>query len=154
MIRKHGLVAAVLLLMGAAAVFAQEQRRLENILITKYFELGAGVEFVMEGTTADAFEFRMFIEPTEDIMWQLPTAAGTAGTQLQTNGIVGGEVLTWASAGSSAEFKTLDGMLDPQVALRTIMETPIHRFHYNPTAPNAVTTGDYETEYAGPLAEE
>lgn len=152
--RFSALGALVLLLLVAAVAYAQEQQRLGNILITRAFQLGAGVPFVMEGTTNDAFEFRMFIDPTEDIMWQLPTAAGAAGTQLQTNGVVGGEVLTWASAGSSMQFKTLDGMLDPQEALATVMKTPIHRFHYNQKAPKGVNTGDFITQYAGPLAEE
>lgn len=154
MTRTRIIGALVVFLAVAAVVFAQEQQRLANVLITNAFELGAGVPFSMEGTTNNAFEFKIRIDPTEDITWYLPASAGSAGTQLQTNGVANGEVLTWASAGSSVAFKNLDGILDPQEALATILKTPIHRFKYNKDAPHAVTTGDYETEYAGPLAEE
>ena len=154
MTRSRAFGAFIVLLLGVAVLYAQEQQQLQNIIITDRFVLGAAVQLEMEGTTADAFEFQLFIDPTEDIMWQLPTAAGAAGTQLQTNGTVNGEVLTWASAGSSKAFKTLDGFLDPSEALRAVVDAPIHKFHYDQSAPKAVTTGDYETQYAGPLAEE
>ena len=34
------------------------------------------------------------------------------------------------------------------------MGTPIHMFHYKANSPSAVTTGDFTTQYAGPIAEE
>ena len=152
MTRSRATGALVLLLLGAAVVFAQEQRRLENILITDRFELGTAVPFRMEGTTADAFEFEIRIDPTIDILWQLPTADGAAGEQLQTDGAPSGETLTWASAGSSRVNKNIDGRIDPAEALRTVLGTPIYRFHYKPGAEQS--TKDYATGYVGPMAEE
>lgn len=145
-------LSAVLLgLLGIADVgYAQEQQRLGNILVTDVFELGAGVVFTMEGTTANAFEFRMRIDPTADVNWTLPASAGAAGTQLQTSGIAGEEILSWASAGSTRDIKILAGLLAPPDALAAILATPIHRFHYK----SGVGTQDAATEYAGPVADE
>src|SRR3990167_384136 len=107
MTRVRVLSAALLLLVGSAVLYAQELRTLENILVLDRFQLGAGVALEMEGTTNDAFEFVIRTDPTEDVGWLLPTAKGSAGTQLQTNGITP-EVLSWASAGSLAAYKTLE----------------------------------------------
>ena len=146
--------ALVLLAMGATVLYAQEQQRLANILITDVLILGASVPFQMEGTTADAFEFTIRVDPTADTEWVLPATNGAAGTQLQTDGIAGASNLSWASAGSKTAYKTLDGRLDPNEALATVLKTPIHRYHYNADAPKGVNTGDFVTQYAGPLAEE
>ena len=150
MIRKHALGAMVLLLVGAAVVFAQEQQRLGNILITRSFTLGAGVPFRMEGTTADAFEFTIWVDPTADTDWVLPATNGAAGTQLQTDGIAGTSNLSWASAGSSRDIKDLNGFLDPQDALKAVLSAPVHTFHYKPH----MGTLDSQTQYAGIIADE
>lgn len=115
-----------------------------------FLRLGAGVVFEMEGTTNDAFEFRMRGDPTEDVTWILPAAAGTAGQQLQTGGGPGAETLSWAAAGSTRDLKLLEGFLAPQDALRAVLSAPIHRFHYKPGA----GTLDRGTQYAGIVADE
>ena len=149
MTRFRATSALVLLLLGASVVYAQEQQRLANILITRVFELGAGVPFRMEGTTANAFEFEIRVDTTEDVLWVLPTAGGAAGTQLQTGGGATA-TLSWASAASTREAKDLDGYLNPQEALRALLASPIHQFHYKP----GKGTLDSDTQYAGILADE
>ena len=141
--------ALILLLVWAGPAHAQEQRILENILISDRFVLGAGVPFEMEGTTADAFEFQIRIDPTEDVTWNLPAAGGTVGQQLQTGGGANA-TLSWAAASSTRDAKLMAGLLEPQEALDAILSAPIHRFRYKPGA----GTQDSTTEYAGIVADE
>ena len=153
MTRTRAIGVSILVLLGVAVVFAQEPRQFMQPVEVHRGRLytGASVAFEMEGTTNDAFEFRMLIDPTEDITWVLPTATGTAGTQLQTSGGPA-QTLTWSAAGSKRAFKNIDGPMDPQEALRAILRSPIYRFHYKPNA--EVSTGDTQTQYVGVLAEE
>ena len=144
--------ALILLLIGAAVVYAQEQQRLANILIMNRLELAASVPYVMEGTTADGFEFTILIDPTEDVTWILPAAAGSSGQQLQTDGKAMIQTLSWASAASSKENKILEGRITPREALNLVLQTPVYRFHYKPGAKQS--TQDFDTQYIGPIAEE
>lgn len=59
---------------------------------------------------------------------------------------------TWEAAGSLREVKDLLGVLDPKEALRRVTSAPVYRFRYKAGA--RPTTGDYQTEYAGPVADE
>ena len=83
------------------------------------------------------------------ISYTVPPDDGDAGEQLQTNG---SGVLTWESAASTRAVKNLLGRLDPQEALQRILSAPIHRFTYKADA--AHVGGDYETEFAGIVADE
>ena len=147
---KRFVLTALLLMVCVGLLSAQEQQRLGNVLITDVFTLGASVPLTMEGTTADGFEFRWFVDPTSDVYWQGPNANGAAGEQLQTNGVPG--VLSWASAASGRENKILEGKFDPAEALKLVMNTPVYGFHYKPDA--ARSTKDFTTQYVGPVADE
>lgn len=144
-------VCGVLLALGAI-VYAQEAERFNGrpvIIERGYASLGAGVYFEMEGTTADAFEFQMRIDPTADVLWVLPAAGGTAGQQLQTGG-GNTATLSWASAASTRDAKDLNGYLDPVDALHAVTSAKVHTFHYKP----GMGTLDTETQYAGIVADE
>ena len=78
-----------------------------------------------------------------------PPDNGDSGEQLQTNG---SGALTWEAAGSLREFKDLDGYLNSEDALSTILDTPIHKFNYKEDA--RTSTGDYSTDYFGVMADE
>src|SRR3990167_3289344 len=148
MTRVRVLSAALLLLVGSAVLYAQELRILENILVLDRFQLGAGVALEMEGTTNDAFEMTFRHDMTADGHYIFPATVGSAGTQLQTDGVATATQLSWASAGSLAAYKTLEGVMDPQAALRAVVETPVYQFHYKPEA-GEHTTHDYATQYVG-----
>ena len=79
----------------------------------------------------------------------LPPDDGDAGEQLQTNG---SGVTTWEIAASSRAVKLIHGLLEPEVALRRILEMPVYRYHYDPEAKHV--GGDYETEFYNGVAEE
>ena len=79
----------------------------------------------------------------------LPPDAGTAGEQLQTNG---SGVTTWEAAASYREAKILSGLLDPDEALQRVVRVPKHLWHYDPKYRGV--GGDYETEFAGVIADE
>ena len=146
------LIGALILLLGSAiSVAAQEPQIIDRpVEINRgYLRLGAGVPFEMEGTTSDAFEFRMRVDPTLDVTWILPTGGATAGTQLQSAG-GSNMTLSWASAGSTRDLKVMAGLLEPQDALQAILSVPIHRFTYKP----GMGTQDSSTEYAGIVADE
>ena len=145
-------VALVALALGAV-LYAQEAERFNGrpILVERgYAELGAGVRFTMEGTTADAFEFTFRMDPTADTNYIWPATVGSAGTQLQTDGVAGATQLSWASAASTRDAKVLDGVLPPEDALTAVLAAPVHRFHYKPGA----GTLDTQTQYAGIVADE
>lgn len=142
--------ALILLLVSTTGVFAQEAEHFNGrpIAVDRGFaRLGAGVYLEMEGTTNDAFEFQIRIDPTADVNWALPATQGSAGTQLQNNGDGG---LSWGSAASTRDVKLLTGLLAPADALQAILSAPIHRFTYKPGA----GTQDSTTEYAGIIADE
>ena len=81
--------------------------------------------------------------------WTLPpTAAGTGGFQLTCAAADG--VSTWAGPASSIEHKNVTGLLEPTVALSRIRDLSIHTWRYKP----GQGTGDTETEYVGPMAED
>ena len=141
--------ALLLIVCVGSNAFAQEQQRLANVLITDRIELGAAVPFIMEGTTADGFEFFMRVDPTEDVTWNLPAAGGTAGQQLQTSGGAN-STLSWASAGSTRDVKIMAGLLAPRDALAAVLAAPVHRFKYKA----GMGTQDSTTEYAGIVADE
>lgn len=150
---RRTLGAMLLLLVAAIPALAQQEiDRRQNVEINRgFFRLGAGVALEMEGTTNDAFEFFLRIDPTVDVTWILPASAGSSGQQLQTDGATQ-QTLSWASAASSRDNKILEGVFSPQSALDAILKTKIYRFHYKPDA--AQSTGDKVTQYVGPVAEE
>ena len=145
-----GLVLCALLGL-VAPVAAQEPERLGGrpLQVEGYVYLGAGAYFQMEGTTANGFELTIRADPTEDTNYIFPATMGSAGQQFQTDG--GGQ-LSWASAASGRDNKVLEGLIAPDEALRTLLGTPIYRFHYRPDA--AMSTQDFSTLYVGPVAEE
>jgi hypothetical protein len=84
------------------------------------------------------------------VTYSWPSAQGSAGQQLQTNGATPG-VLSWAAAGSLAEWKDIIRTWpDPEEALRRIVGTPVYDFRYRPDG--KVTTQDFETLYTGVMA--
>ena len=83
------------------------------------------------------------------VTYTWPTDDGDAGEQLQTNG---SGVLTWEAAGSLREVKELLGKMDPVEALARLKGATVHRFHYREGA--RPTTGDFDTEYVGVMADE
>jgi len=84
-----------------------------------------------------------------EVTYTWPPDNGDSGEQLQTNG---SGALTWEAAGSLREFKDLDGYLNSEDALSTILDTPIHKFNYKEDA--RTSTGDYSTDYFGVMADE
>jgi hypothetical protein len=144
-----------LLLAVVAVLYAQEPERLGGRPLevgVGYIYGGAGVPLILEGTTADGFELMFRADPTADTNYIWPATPGSAGTQLQTDGIAGATVLSWASAGSSRKNKILEGTMNRDEALRTVLGTPIYKFHYRRDAP--MSTQDFQTQYVGPVAEE
>ncbi|MBU1067796.1 hypothetical protein KKE60_08420, partial [Patescibacteria group bacterium] len=84
----------------------------------------------------------------------LPPDNGDAGEQLQTDGA---GVTIWEAAGSMTKFKDIHSVLARQNALDAILGTVPVLFNYRRTCEDgsrSTTTGDYETEYAGVLAED
>lgn len=85
----------------------------------------------------------------------LPADDGDAGEQLQTNG---SGVTTWEAAGSLPDFKIVVGEIAPEEGLRRILSAPVSRWHYKPgrydeQGRKMSTTGDFETEYVGVMAD-
>ena len=81
----------------------------------------------------------------------LPAAVGGAGEQLTDAG--GNGIASWAAAGSMKAFKNIGERLDPVIALKRIVETPVSMFRYK-DVPKAITTGDFKTEYTGVMADD
>lgn len=77
----------------------------------------------------------------------LPTGTGTVGQQLTTDGA--GET-SWTAASSLREHKTLLGVVAPACALDQMLQTPVYQFRYHA----GVGTGDQQTVYVGPMAED
>jgi len=75
---------------------------------------------------------------------------GTDGEQLTSGGA--DAECDWSAAGSLREVKDIHGELSPAEALNKVLETPVHLFHYKDGV--RPTTKDYETEYAGVVADE
>ena len=146
------LIALILLLIGTTGAYAQEREIIDRGLVVNrdVLRLGTLVELEMEGSTNDAFEFTVRVDPTEDTGWDLPGTNGTAGQQLQTTGGRPVSALSWASASSTRDVKILAGLLEPQDALAAVLAAPVHRFRYKPGA----GTQDSTTEYAGIVADE
>ena len=82
------------------------------------------------------------------IAYTVPPDDGDAGEQLQTNGT---GTLTWESAASRRSVKNVYGVLDPRLALQRVIDTPIELWKYRPDAKHV--GGDYETEFAGIVAD-
>lgn len=83
----------------------------------------------------------------------LPPDNGDAGEQLQTNG---SGVSTWEAAGSLPMFKERHGVLAPDKALRAMLSVDTELFNYREVAldgSRTTTTGDFDTEYAGVMAD-
>lgn len=79
----------------------------------------------------------------------LPTGVpGTTGDQLSATT---GGVCSWTAAGSLREFKHILGVLDPRTALSRILSTPVELWTYRRDAKSS--TGDFETTYAGVVAD-
>jgi len=78
----------------------------------------------------------------------LPTAVGTAGFQLTD--AAGDGITSWAAAASRREWKNDLGLVDPQEALKSLLNLPVHRFTYR----DGFGTGDYQTEYIGVMADD
>uniref|UniRef100_A0A6M3LC69 Peptidase S74 domain-containing protein n=1 Tax=viral metagenome TaxID=1070528 RepID=A0A6M3LC69_9ZZZZ len=84
-----------------------------------------------------------------------PDGMGADGEQLTSGG--DSAAMDWAAAGSLAKFKDIKGLLNPVDALEAILNTKTHLFNYRKETEDgkhAITTGDYDTVYAGVLAEE
>ena len=79
----------------------------------------------------------------------LPPDDGDSGEQLQTDGA---GVMTWESAASYREAKDIVGHLEPETALQRILDATVHRFTYKRDAKGV--GGDYDTEFAGIVADE
>ncbi len=79
----------------------------------------------------------------------LPAAANAnSGYQLTC---VGADTITsWAAAASLREYKDIIGEHSPQDALDKILHTRVYDFHYK----EGKGTGDRETGYVGPMADE
>jgi hypothetical protein len=80
---------------------------------------------------------------------------GTSGEQLESAGT--GAVPIWAAAGSQAAVKNIHGTLSPDEALDTLLAVDVPHWHYRrerEDGTRATTTGDYDTEYVGVLAED
>lgn len=118
-----------------------------------WFETASTIVF--EGATADGFEAKLTIsDPGADGTLTFTIAGQSAGEQLQTDG---SGALTWEAAGSRREFKTIDGTITPAEALAAILNTQVYRFHYKkPSEANSriTTTGDYQTQYVGVMADD
>lgn len=146
------LSALILLVVCTSGAYAQERQVIDRGLVVNrdVLRLGTLVELEMEGSTNDAFEFTMRVDPTADVGWDLPATNGSAGQQLQTNGQTPYSVLSWASAASSRDEKLLAGLLAPQDALHAVLSAPVYRFRYK----EGRGTLDSTTEYAGIVADE
>ena len=86
----------------------------------------------------------------------LPPDDGDAGEQLQTNG---SGVSTWEAAGSLREYKRVVGLHSPQDALDAMLGTKVYDWYYErgrylPDGRKRITTGDYETRYVSPMADD
>jgi hypothetical protein len=80
---------------------------------------------------------------------------GSAGEQLTSGGA--GAVMTWAAAGSLAQFKEVHGILEPQAALDKMLSINAFEFNYKrpeADAPRMTNTGDFDTTYAGVMGDE
>jgi hypothetical protein len=115
-----------------------------------------GSAIVFEGATADANEATLtFADPAADGTLTLTVAGQAAGEQLQTNGT---GTLTWEAAGSQRAFKNLEGLFSPAEGLAAMLRAPVYRFHYkrpeDVPGQRITTTGDFETQYVGILAED
>lgn len=151
--RLRALIGATVLLAIGAVVYAQgEATRFDfgYIVLRGLAQLGTGVSLVMEGTANNDNEITITApDPDADWTFTLPVDDGAAGEQLQTDG---SGVTSWEAAGSLRDFKTLEGAVAPQEALDAVLHAPIYRFHYKRDA--AITTGDFETQYVGIVADE
>ena len=79
----------------------------------------------------------------------LPAAVGSAGQQLTDAG--GDGITSWAAAASRREEKQdIVRVASPGQALDAILGTAVYRYHYRP----GMGTGDTQTMYLGPMAEE
>ena len=83
------------------------------------------------------------------VNYSWPSAQGTAGQQLQTDGADPG-VLSWAAAGSLREHKNILREANPQDALDQLLGVRAYHFHYK----EGFGTRDYQTEYVGIMADE
>jgi len=84
-----------------------------------------------------------------------PDGMGADGEQLTSGG--DNVAMDWAAAGSLREFKNIGETLNPQKALSAILSAPARLFTYRRETEgggHAITTGDYETTYAGVMADE
>lgn len=106
---------------------------------------------VFEGATANANETTINVtDPAADGTLNFTYAGQAAGEQLQTDGA---GVLTWEAAASVKASKHLEGLLSPREGLEALLDVPVYRFHYK-RDPGLTTTGDYDTQYVGLLAED
>lgn len=77
MTRLRAIGALILLTVGAALLYAQEQQRLQNIIVLARLELGAAVTAIFEGATNDAFETTLTVtDPTADRTLTIPDTTG------------------------------------------------------------------------------
>ena len=106
---------------------------------------------VWEGATADGFETTFTVaDPGADATLTFTAAGQSAGEQLQTDG---SGILTWEAAASSRAVKHLHGLMTPADGLAAMLAAPVYRFQYK-QGQEYTTTGDYQTEYVGILAED
>ena len=84
-----------------------------------------------------------------------PDGMGADGEQLTSGG--DNVAMDWAAAGSLSVYKDIHSELAPQDALDAILCTKPMLFNYRRETlegDRAITTGDFETEYAGVLGED
>jgi hypothetical protein len=81
---------------------------------------------------------------------KLPAAVGGSGEQLTD--AAGNGVTSWAAASSRREYKDIQGRASPRDALDLILNTSVYDFYYSPLALRS--TGDFDTLYTGPVADE
>ena len=84
-----------------------------------------------------------------------PDGMGSDGEQLTSGG--DNTAMDWAAAGSLLKFKDIHEPLNPSNALDAILLTTPMYFHYQRESDDGgrtISTHDFETEYAGLIAEE
>ena len=125
--------------------------------------LVGNVDLGTAGTTLGAIKFNGNTSGTITVQsaaaagtwtWTLPPDDGDAGEQLQTDGA---GVTTWEAAASVRESKNILGQLAPRYGLQRILAAPVYEFQYRTRSTRGqriTTTGDYDTHYAGVMADE
>lgn len=135
-----------------------EKARIAGAAATALLTVGvAGTStgsLLLSGATSGTLKFSP-AAAAGTIEFIFPSAVGTNGEQLTTNGNAGSATLSWAAAGSLREFKNVLANISSkaQEALDRIMNRDVYEFTYR-NADGAVTTRDFDTHYRGVLGDE